>query len=1191
MTEPTTPALTRLPVVPLVLTVLVALGTPGELSADKRLRLVRADVLENITVDGQAIQILQGNVVFAKENMILSGERARYNQHTGQGSLIAKVRMTKEDLTLTCDSLHFDSPRDVLHGFGHTHIWDQTYDLVADTLAYFTELDSASAQSRVRLTQKNQIITARRIVYTTAEEGGVSYTASGAVKIREEERVATSGQAIYHRDREITRLRINPQVREKDRILSGQEIELQYREEELERIFIPARARSVFQTSGWQEQPETAGDSIRLRRIPVEFNNDMTGAVLKGFFQNGVLDSLRLEGMATTLYHIFEDSIYQGNNQASGDTISMLIREGDLQRIFIAGGSRGIFTPDSSNAGIEGPITYTSRDIDYRIDSEETDLHGEARIDYTNLDLKAGFINVNWRKNLLKALPATALDSSYGAIQPIITERGREPMVGDSMLYNLQSRRGRISRGKTKAEDGYYSGREIRNREEKLFYIRNSTYTTCDLEVPHFHFNSRRLKMIADDKVIARPIVLHIGGVPLLGLPFGLFPHQKGTRHSGWIMPGYGESSQRGQYLDGLGYYWAPNNHWDSKFTLSLADRQGVTLRLNNTYKSRYRFSGGVYLENRYSFPAGLRKSERNIAALGRVRKTDYVVRWNHNQVLRRDQSLRVNASYYSSGEYNYVTEIDPVKRLNQQTVSNATYSKRWKKSDHSISVNLSDTRDLMAEKKIDPGSPFYRPPTRTGTQLNITRSTLPGINFRHGQRHLIPTAAVKKKWFHQISYSYSSNFTNKLRTYYETGIDPLDSSLVWNREEDGSARVNTLLDYALVHNLSFSAPWKIFRYITLNPSLRLQSDWVNKTYRGRLVEGVIQKEEIPGFAARTTGAFSLSLNTKLYGLFPLRIGSLHSLRHTMSPALSYSYKPDFSQPFLGRELGYFQSLSGQEPFDRFAGTMAGGTPRNKSQSLSFSLNNILQAKLLEGEEERKLDLFSWRLSSGYNFVAEEFNLSQLRSSIRTNIARVLNLDLSMTHDFYQYDRDQGKRVNTLRKSDSGLLAPRLINARLSTGFRISGRSLQDLPPGEATRSDTSSEGLDDPLAGKGFTEKAQSLEGGQVWSTSLSFSYLFNQANPANPTQTFWMNTNSRLQVTKHWRIQYSARFDLMERSLVSHHFSIYRDLHCWELSLNWTPSGYGNGFYLRINVKSPNLRDLKFEERGGIFRRQPKW
>ena len=119
------------------------------------------------------------------------------------------------------------------------------------------------------------------------------------------------------------------------------------------------------------------------------------------------------------------------------------------------------------------------------------------------------------------------------------------------------------------------------------------------------------------------------------------------------------------------------------------------------------------------------------------------------------------------------------------------------------------------------------------------------------------------------------------------------------------------------------------------------------------------------------------------------------------------------------------------------------------------------------------------------------------------------------------------------------------------------------------------------------FASNERSAGPANLWSTNASFSFAYNNANPNNPQKTFWMSSNSTIKLTEAWKIQYNARFDLIEQSLVSHTFSIYRDLHCWEMSLNWTPNGYASGLYLRINVKSPNLSDLKFEQRGGTFSR----
>ena len=169
----------------------------------------------------------------------------------------------------------------------------------------------------------------------------------------------------------------------------------------------------------------------------------------------------------------------------------------------------------------------------------------------------------------------------------------------------------------------------------------------------------------------------------------------------------------------------------------------------------------------------------------------------------------------------------------------------------------------------------------------------------------------------------------------------------------------------------------------------------------------------------------------------------------------------------------------------------------------------------------------------------------------------------------------------------------RLINARFSTGFRFSGKRLSYEPEEEDLIDDTTN--VEQRVDGANLANMFSGTQNigsnkpprGDLWSTSASFSFAYNNANPNNPQKTFWMSSNSTIQFTEAWKIQYNARFDLINQNLVSQTFSIYRDLHCWELSLNWTPSGYASGLYLKLNVKSPNLRDLRFEQRGGTFSR----
>ncbi|GIS47830.1 MAG: hypothetical protein Ct9H90mP20_5000 [Candidatus Neomarinimicrobiota bacterium] len=400
-----------------------------------------------------------------------------------------------------------------------------------DTLFYFSELDSGSANGSAVLVQGKQTINGDRIEYKELPESdGVSYSARGNVTIIEEGRLATCGEAIYDRSNGKTILKLNPKILDSGQTISGSEIFLEYDEDELQNIFIPSNAKATHPITGNRKWLEIISEDTIEYSDTASFVDDMTGATLRGFFVDGSLDSLRLEGMATTLYHLFEDSVYQGRNQVSGDTISMRFNDKDLEQIFFAGGSRGTYTPDSTSQDVDGPVIYSSDDIEYDIAGEYMDLHGDADIEYTNVALSAGFINMEWNKNLLKATPMSNRDSTYGFLLPSMIEAEKDPLKGDSMVYNLETRQGKVIKGKTKAEDGYYHGEEIRNQDMDIFYAEDAAYTTCELDHPHFHFQMNRMKMINEDKVVARPIVLYIADIPVFGLPFGVFPHQKGKK-------------------------------------------------------------------------------------------------------------------------------------------------------------------------------------------------------------------------------------------------------------------------------------------------------------------------------------------------------------------------------------------------------------------------------------------------------------------------------------------------------------------------------------------------------------------------------------------------------------------------------------------------------------------------------------
>ena len=105
---------------------------------------------------------------------------------------------------------------------------------------------------------------------------------------------------------------------------------------------------------------------------------------------------------------------------------------------------------------------------------------------------------------------------------------------------------------------------------------------------------------------------------------------------------------------------------------------------------------------------------------------------------------------------------------MNQQAISNITYTKRWKKSNISISANVSNKQDLMASSKIDSNSSFYQNPSNSNSTITENTSTLPSLNMNVSRRKLFKNFS-QDSWLGNIQWNYSSRLLNNRKSYYES--------------------------------------------------------------------------------------------------------------------------------------------------------------------------------------------------------------------------------------------------------------------------------------------------------------------------------------------------------------------------------------------------------------------------------------
>ena len=308
-------------------------------------------------------------------------------------------------------------------------------------------------------------------------------------------------------------------------------------------------------------------------------------------------------------------------------------------------------------------------------------------------------------------MPDTSAAGDRGLLNRPVFRQGDQVVVGDRMDYDLRSDKGTVWGANTEYELGYYHGERINaiTGDPDYLTVREAWFTTCDREEdPHYYFSAEKMKIIPDDKVIARNIRFVLLGIPIPPPPLPAFPFLiksiRSGRQSGLLMPQYSSNSMTGLTLKDLGFYWAPSDYYDARVVADITELKGVVLRARGRYALRYRLQGNV--EATYNYDR-LNKTTR------------WETRFSHNQQI--DPTMRVVAqgNFSSSSSFNRDLSDDLERRLQRIMRSHLNMSKRFENRTN-LAVTLSQTRYL---------------------DTDITTSQFPNMTFRVPRRPLFGTS------------------------------------------------------------------------------------------------------------------------------------------------------------------------------------------------------------------------------------------------------------------------------------------------------------------------------------------------------------------------------------------------------------------------------------------------------------------
>ncbi len=834
---------------------------------------------------------------------------------------------------------------------------------------------------------------------------------------------------------------------------------------------------------------------------------------------------------------------------------------------------------------IDAPVYYESTDSMVWSTNGNAYLYGSGKVKYDKIELTANIISMNMDSSLVHAVGSA---DSLGVISglPVFVDGGT-PYESDRISYNFKSRKGFISNVFTQQGDGFIMGGKAKKDSTNVFYSQDGMYTTCDASHPHFYVKLTRAKVRPKKDVVSGPLYLVVADVPLpLALPFGYFPFTS-SYSSGFIMPTYGDETERGFYLRNGGYYFAISDKFDLRLTGEIYTKGSWGVGAASSYAKRYKFSGSFDMSYLVT-----KTGEKGLPdyAVGK----NFRIMWSH----RQDSKARPNSNFsasvnFSTANYersNLNSLYNPALRSQSMRTSSVSYSHTFP----SIGLTLSTSMNISQNMRD-----------------SILSLNLPSLNVSLSKKYPFKRRKRKgdERWYEKISLSYSGQLSNSITA-----------------KEDRILQSNILNDWSngVKHNIPISATFQLFDHINITPSFNYTERWYFKKVNQQwdYATNSVARDTINGFHRVYNYNMSLSANTTLYGFYKpagfMKKSRIHTVRHVFKPSLSFSYAPDFGDERYEYYDTYVYTDEDGEvrtvEYSPYQGSLYGIPGKGKTGSISLSISNNLEMKWrTKTDSLKKVSLIDeLGASLSYNLAAKTRPWSNLSTRLRLKLTKSYTFSFNATWATYAYTfNDRGQVVVGDRTEWSYGRFGRFQGMSQNLSYTFNNQTYTKIKEWIAGKFGKEKDGdiKDKPAQGqKPEAKKGKSRRNTEDKSKkadvdsdgympfkfpwSLSVSYGINMSEdrsakidiskmryPYKFTQN--LNFSGSIGISDNWRINFASGYNFEYKKLTTTTMNISRDLHCFEMSCGIVLSPY-TSFNFSFRATSQMLADvLKIDKR----------
>ena len=550
--------------------------------------------------------------------------------------------------------------------------------------------------------------------------------------------------------------------------------------------------------------------------------------------------------------------------------------------------------------------------------AEEASFDAQSRIFVLDRGDAAGGVSLTRGDITVRADTTIEYDEGQAIVRargnPVVTNPQGEPLEAEALIYHVGDDFGSARAASTEYREGgtnWVVHGDMPHATADSLFLTHAHFTSCELEVPHYHFAMGDMKIVNESVLVGRDVRLYFADVPVFWLPFIAQSLAQG-RQSGILTPRFSVndvvrgSSGYKRRISNLGFYWAINDYLDAQTSVDWFSDNFVSLTGAAQYNLARQFLSGSLTARRYWGADGATKLAFDT---------------RHDWEIDERTRIRMAGSFASDTDFVRQNSFDPTE-VTQSIDSEGGASRRFDWGSLALSSNR---RQYLSDDR--------------------TEWTLPAVNLSLSTITLFPAAANRAGLFNNLTWSGSASFSRsterRLRgELFEVRNAPRDRMTGGVRHSLSIGRLSVRQNLDVTENATHEVPeaflllgdsvpesallvgaparsvnnaelrWttgidyqqQLIGSTTITPSVSISSNMV-RSDTSTLAQGFV--------GAPLRASVGANLKTDFYGFGP-GFGEFEMIRHKVSPSIEYQWSPGANPTALQRDVFGARALQPQ---------------------------------------------------------------------------------------------------------------------------------------------------------------------------------------------------------------------------------------------------------------------------------------